>query len=145
VIGTPKSSGECPELEEVETMSPNITTTRRIAAAIAACVALDVLWVRAPFLIIVAVPFAVVAWRYRGQHVVSAVGVIAVSALYAFLGISYAMSNGLHPAEPHEAAHLISVGDFAFVYIGTPLAVALAVLAVRTGLLRRTRLEGAMA
>jgi hypothetical protein len=125
--------------------SPNSITTRRIAAAIAAVVVLDVLWVRAPFLIIAAVPFAVAALAYRAKHVVSGVALIAFCALYALLGISYALNNGLHPAEPGEAAELITVGDFAFVYIGTPLAVWLAVHTARTGLRRRNRLEGAMA
>lgn len=120
-------------------LSPtNITTTRRLAAAIAAAVAFDVAWVRAPFLIILAVPFAVIAWRYRGRTIAASIAVFAFSALFVAIGVAFILTNGLHaPAEPHQARETINAGDFVFAYIGTPLAAWLGVRAVRSLLQRR--------
>ena len=115
--------------------------TRLIAAGIGAVVVLDVLWVRAPFLILLGVPFMIAAWRYRGRHAVSKIALAVFSLLYVAVGVSYAVSNGLNaPAEPGEAASTINPGDFAVVYIGTPLAMWLGVRVVGSAL-RRGRVE----
>jgi hypothetical protein len=120
------------------TSSTTVRTTRLVAAAIALAVVIDVAWVRAPFLIILAVPFAVIAWRYRDRSVAGNVAVFAASVLYALLGITYIAANGLHaPAEPGRAAETIGVGDFVFAYIGTPLAIWLGARAGRALLGRR--------
>jgi hypothetical protein len=113
----------------LSTTDTNVRRSRQLAAAIAAAVLIDVLFVRAPFLAFLAIPFAIIAWRYRG----GAAGSVAVAlfcGLYVAAGVSYMLSNGLHPAEPGEPSKLINPGDFVFVYIGTPLAAWLAVRAV---------------
>jgi len=125
--------------------SSNSVTTRRIAAGIAAVVVLDVAWVHAPFLLMFAIPFVVIALRYRGEHAVSGIAVIAFAALYAIIGASFALSSGLHYHEPGEPTRLLNPGEFAFAYIGTPLAVWLVVQTVRTGFRRANRLESAVA
>ena len=118
-----------------------LTRTRLIAAAIGAVVVLDVLWVRAPFLILLGVPFMVAAWRYRGRHAVSNVALAVFCILYAVVGVSYAVNNGLNaPAEPGQTASTINPGDFAAVYIGTPLAMLLGARIVGS-VLRRGRVE----
>lgn len=104
--------------------------SRQLAAAIAAAVLIDVLWVRAPFLGVLAIPFALIAWRYRGGAAGS-VAAALMCGLYIVIGVSYMLSNGLHYAEPGEPSAWISPGDFVFVYIGTPLAAWLAARAVR--------------
>jgi predicted MFS family arabinose efflux permease len=44
-------------------------------------------------------------------------------ALWVLLGVTYALSNGLHaPAEAGKAAETISIGDAIGVYVGAPLA-----------------------
>jgi hypothetical protein len=104
-----------------------VQKTRALCAVLAAIVVFDAVWVRAPFLAQFALPFAVGAWRYRGGRVGAAV-LILFSALYVIVGVAFAASNGLHaPAEPGEATKTISPGDFAFAYIGTPVAAWLAV------------------
>ena len=113
----------------LSTTDTNGRRSRQLAAAIAAAVLIDVLWVRAPFLALLAVPFAIIAWRYRGGAAGS-VAVALVCGLYIAVGVSYMLSNGLHYAEPGEPSAWITPGDFVFVYIGTPLAVWLAVRAV---------------
>ena len=97
-----------------------------LSAAIAAVVLFDVAWVRAPFLAFVAIPFAVAAWRYRKGHPVSTVALVLWSLLYVAIGLSFAVHNGLHEHEPGEAVKWINAGDFAFAYIGTPIAALIA-------------------
>jgi hypothetical protein len=111
------------------TTDTNGRRSRQLAAGIAAAVLIDVLWVQAPFLAFLAIPFAIIAWRYRGGAVGS-VAVALVCGLYVTVGVSYMLSNGLHYAEPGEPSAWINPGDFVFVYIGTPLAAWLAVRAV---------------
>lgn len=116
------------------------TRTRAIAAGVAAAIVIDALWVRAPFLAIPAVPFAIGAWRYRAAHTVSS-AVFALAGLgWALLALNYAMSNGIHaPAEPDQVGHpLIEVGDFLGVYVGGALAAWLAVRLIGD-VVRRTR------
>jgi hypothetical protein len=108
-------------------------TTRRLAAAIAGVVVFDALWVRAPFLVIMALPFAVVAWRYRGRTTAAEIALFAFCALYAVIGVMFILANGLHaPAEPNEAREVISAGDFVFAYVGTPLSIWLGGRATRS-------------
>jgi hypothetical protein len=131
-------------------MSVNATavrTTRRLAAAIAVVVVFDAVWVGAPFLVFMAVPFAVVAWRYRGRRVVSDVAVLVACAGYTVMGVTYMLTNGFDaPEEAGQAREAIGAGDFAAVYIGTPLAVWLAVRTVRSlGARRRNRTTAAIA
>lgn len=106
--------------------------TRLIAAAIGAVVVFDVVWVRAPFLLGLGLPFLVAAWRYRDGHRTTNVALALFCLLYVAVGLSFAASNGLHaPAEPDDVTRsTINPGDFAAIYIGTPLA---AWLAVRLG------------
>lgn len=117
-----------------------LARTRLIAAAIGVVVVFDVAWVRAPFLLMLAVPFLVAAWRYRGEHPASKVALVAVCVLYVAAGVAYAINNGLRgPTEPGEASKFINPGDFAMVYIGTPLAAWLVVRLIAS--MRRSRLE----
>lgn len=67
----------------------------------------------------------------------ASVAVTLVCGLYLAAGVSYMLSNGLHYAEPGEPSTWINPGDFVFVYIGTPLAVWLAVRAVGRLVVRR--------
>ncbi|MEX2293526.1 MAG: hypothetical protein WD691_07020 [Acidimicrobiales bacterium] len=118
-------------------MSSGANRTRRIAGAIAVVVVVDALWVQAPFLVVLALPFAMVAWRYRGEHAASGAAVMLLCTAYAAIGVSYALTNGLHgPVETGQLREVISVGDFVFVYFGTPLAVWLGVR-VGTSMVRR--------
>jgi hypothetical protein len=103
--------------------------TRLIAAGVGAVVVFDVIWVRAPFLLTLGIPFVVASLRYRDRHATTRALLVAFCLLYVVLGVSFAASNGLRaPAEPGEVARsTINPGDFAFVYIGTPLAAWLGV------------------
>ena len=123
-----------------------VAGTRAIAAAIGAVVVLDVVWVRAPFLLILGLPFIATAWRYRGRHLAANVGLILWCLVYVAVGVSFALSNGLQaPAEPGDVTRsAINVGDFAAVYIGTPLAGWLGVRAAKS-LLRHGRAASAVA
>src|SRR4051794_17756818 len=105
---------------EMSVTSSPTNITRMIAAAIALFVLIDVLWVGAPFLIMLAVPFALTAWRYRDQHRATNIVVFLFSALFVALGIAFILSNGLHEQEPGEASKVITVGDFIFPYSGPP-------------------------
>jgi hypothetical protein len=111
---------------------------------IAANVVFDAVWVRAPFLAFIAVPFIVTAWRYREGRLATHVALGLWCALYVLIGVTFALSNGLHaPTEPNTAQETINPGDFAFVYLGTPIAAWLGVrLAMGSG---RRRLAGAAA
>lgn len=112
-----------------------VQATRRLAGAIAAFVLFDAVWVRAPFLAALAVPFAVAAWRYRGKHRSTNVALLAWCALYVAAGISYALSNGLHsPAEAGEPRDVINAGDFVFVYLGTPASAWLGARLLRSAI-----------
>ena len=83
-----------------------------------------------PYLLVfLAIPFAIIAWRYRGG-VVGSVAVALFCGLFIAVGVSWMLSNGLHYAEPGEPSEWINPGDFVMVYIGTPLAAWLAVRAV---------------
>lgn len=108
-----------------------------IAAAAGAVVVFDVAWVRAPFLLFLGLPFIVTAWRYRNRHATTNIVLTICCLLFVAVGVSFASSNGLHaPAEPGDTVRsTINPGDFAAVYIGTPLAAWLAVRA-GTSLLR---------
>ena len=118
-------------------MSDSVRTIRQLAAVIAALVAFDVIWVKAPFLAFLGIPFVLVAWRYREGRTVTNVAIVGWCVLYTLIGISFALNNGLHPAEPNELPRLINPGDFAEVYIGTPLAVWLATTVARRAAHRR--------
>jgi hypothetical protein len=122
--------------------------TRALCAGIAAVVVLDVVWVRAPFLIIVAVPFLVAAWRYRRGGLPATLGLVVAAALYVLIGVAYAVANGFHEPLDEGATgprDLINPGDFAFVYVGTPLAAWLLVHLVGSLLRRRSIRREAMA
>jgi hypothetical protein len=98
-------------------------STRRLAGAIAAIVVFDAVWVRAPFLAFIAMPFVITAWRYREGRMATRIALGLWCALYVLIGVTFALSNGLHaPAEPNVPQETISVGDFVFVYLGTPIA-----------------------
>lgn len=114
-----------------------ITRVRQLSGAVAIAVLVDVAWVRAPFLAFLAVPFAVAAWRYRRGRAVTTVALTLWCALYTLIGVIYAINNGLHdPQGPGETVtHWINPGDFVAIYIGTPIAIWLAVVLV-------TRLTG---
>jgi hypothetical protein len=119
---------------------PGVVQTRRLAGALGAIVVVDALWVRAPFLVMMAVPFIVAACFIRRAGRVSALALASWCAVYVAIGVSFALSNGLHaPLESGSTAsrEVISAGDFAFVYIGTPLAAWLAVHLVRSSLATR--------
>jgi hypothetical protein len=113
-------------------VDPNtIRRSRQLAAALTLFVAFDVAWVRAPFLALLAVPFALTAWRLRSARLSTRVALIAWCALYSLVGVVFALTNGLHaPTEPNKATETISPGDFVNVYFGTPVAVALAVVLI---------------
>lgn len=65
--------------------------------------------------------------------------------LYVAIGLTYALSNGLHPAEPGRAAETINPGDFAFAYLGTPIAAWLGARLAATAIRRRSHLTHAPA
>jgi hypothetical protein len=116
-------------------------STRALAAAVAAVVILDVIWVRAPFLGFIALPFVIAAWRYREGRAATHIALGLWCALYVLIGVTFALSNGLQgPAEPNLPRETINPGDFAFVYLGTPVA---AWLGIRLfgGLGRKARLS----
>ena len=116
---------------------------RVLATAIAAVVVFDVVMVQAPFLLFVGLPFMVAAWRYRGKHATTTVVLVFFCVLYLAVGIAFIAANGLHA--PHEANRAsdpgIGAGDFAFAYIGTPLAAWLGTHLVRTLARRRKPTE----
>ncbi len=114
-------------------LSPTtIRTTRRLSAAVAAGVVFDAVWVGAPFLVVMALPFAVVAWRYRGRTIAANVALTAFCALYVLVGVLFMLANGFNaPTEANQPTETISAGDFVFVYVGTPLALWLGTRAVR--------------
>jgi len=116
-----------------------IAQTRTLFALLAAIVAFDAIVVRAPFLALIAVPFAVAAWRYRRPRPAGTLTLLLFCAVYVAIGVVFAASNGLHaPLEPGSTGPrpMINPGDFAFVYLGTPIALWLAVRLLR-GLVER--------
>jgi hypothetical protein len=123
-------------------MSEMSISTRGLAAAVASAVVFDAVWVRAPFLAVIAVPFVITAWRYREGRLSTRVAFGLWCALYVLIGVTFALSNGLHaPTEPNTTQETINAGDFVFVYLGTPIAAWLLVrLASRSD--RRRQLSG---
>jgi hypothetical protein len=120
------------------TASP-VHRTRLVAGAIAAFVLFDTIWVRAPFLAFLAVPFAVAAGRFRDEHRITNIALLAWSGFYVALGVMFAVTNGLHaPAEVGQAREAINPGDFAFAYLGTPAAAWLALRLGRSALRPRS-------
>ena len=120
----------------ITTESTNTTNeirrSRALAAATAACILFDIIWLRVPFLLFLPAPFAIAAWRYRGTHRVSTYLLLAWCALFIVIGVNYAVTNGFHdPAEPGRALKTINPGDFVSVYLGTPTAAWLAVCLAR--------------
>ena len=106
----------------------DVTQERRLGAAIAALVAFDAAFVHAPFLAIFAVPFAIVAWRYRGRHRAATIAALLWCVLWVIVGVSFMLNNGLHaPREAGKPSETIGIGDFLSVYVGTPLTAWLAV------------------
>lgn len=97
---------------------------RGIAAALAAIVVVDAVSVGAPGLALLAVPFAIAAWRFRAGTWWGTTLLGLWSALYVLIGANYAIANGVDAGW----------GDLLFAYVGTPLALALLVLTVRAGL-----------
>ncbi|MDQ3757299.1 MAG: hypothetical protein M3394_05585 [Actinomycetota bacterium] len=91
---------------------------RTLCAALAAIVVFDAAWVQAPGLAMMAVPFLVAALRVRRGTTVGMAVLMVFAVLYAVVGVNYAIANGIS----------VNPGDFAFAYVGTPVAVALAVL-----------------
>jgi hypothetical protein len=86
-------------------------------------VVFDTIWVRAPFLGLMALPFLIAAWRYREGRLATRMALGLWCALYVLIGVTFALSNGLHaPAEANVPQETINPGDFAFVYLGTPIA-----------------------
>src|SRR4051812_3447464 len=69
-------------------------STRALASAVAVTIIFDALWVRAPFLGILAVPFLVTAWRYREGRTPTRVALGLWCALYVLICVTYALSNG---------------------------------------------------
>jgi hypothetical protein len=123
----------------------SIQRMRQLALAVTAVVVFDMVWVRAPFGAIIALPFAITAWRLRTARIPTRLALIAACALYVAIGVSYAMSNGIHDGAGHNASALINPGDFAFAYLGTPLAALLALQVVLYSLQgRRTRSAAAV-
>ena len=122
-----------------------IRRTRQLAGAVALAVAVDVAWVKAPFLVIMAVPFALTAWRLRSARVPTRIAIVLFSALYALIGASYALSNGIHDGAGHNSSALINPGDFVGVYVGSAFAVWLAVHVVAHSLRRRAIVASATA
>lgn len=92
---------------------------RTLCAALAAIVVFDAAWVRAPGLALFAVPFVVGALRVRRGTTIGMAVLMVFAVLYVVVGVNYAVANGIS----------VNPGDFVFAYVGTPIAVALAVLA----------------
>jgi hypothetical protein len=101
-----------------------IEVVRVLSGVIAAVVVVDALSVGAPGLALMAVPFAIIAARYTHGSAIGSAVVVVFCALYAVLGINYAVSNGLDAP----------IGDLLFAYVGSPLAVAAGAMAVRQAL-----------
>lgn len=105
-----------------------ITRDRQLAGAAGAAIVFDAAVVHAPFLVIAAVPFLVAAWRYRGRHTAATLALAVWCALWVLVGVTYALSNGLHaPTEPNQATETIGIGDVIGVFVGAPLAAWLGV------------------
>lgn len=103
-----------------------IRRTRQLAGLVALAVIFDVIWVKAPFLVVFAVPFALAAWRLRTGRIWTRIALIAWSALYVALGVVFIVNNGIHDGAGDNPDGWINPGDFVFAYVGTPLAALLA-------------------
>ncbi|MDQ1514608.1 MAG: hypothetical protein QOE80_438 [Actinomycetota bacterium] len=107
-----------------------ITRTRTLFAVLASIVVFDAAFLHAPFLAALAVPFAVATWRYRQGRAAATIGLALWCAIYVAIGASFAVSNGFHaPLETGSVGprEMINPGDFAFVYLGTPIALWLTI------------------
>jgi hypothetical protein len=92
---------------------------RLLCGVLAAVVAIDAAVVRAPGLGLLAVPFLVAAVAYRGRKLGATV-VAAFALLMAGAGGSFAVQTGFDAGW----------GDLLFAYVGTPVALLAAVMAV---------------
>src|SRR4051812_29641859 len=116
----------------------DVRTERRLSAAIAALIALDAVFVGAPGLAVFALPFAIVAWRYRGRHRVATIAALLWCVLWVIVGVNFMLGNGLHePREAGKSIETINIGDFLSVYLGTPLTAWLTVRLATRRLRRR--------
>ncbi|HEX2039633.1 MAG TPA: hypothetical protein VHF47_07870 [Acidimicrobiales bacterium] len=97
----------------------SLRQVRILCAALAAIVVFDALWVRAPGLALFAVPFLVGARRARRGTTLGMAALMAFAVLYVVVGVNYIVANGID----------VNPGDFAFAFVGTPVAVLLAVRA----------------
>ena len=104
--------------EALQPISPPVAL-RALCAAVGFLVVVDALAVQAPGLALLAVPFLVAAAALRRAGRMSSAAVVIISALFAAIGVNFAVSNGF---DAHWA-------DLLFAYAGTPLAVAAALLA----------------
>ncbi|MEY2433184.1 MAG: hypothetical protein QOC92_2909 [Acidimicrobiaceae bacterium] len=119
-------------------------STRTLAATVAAMIIFDTIWVRAPFLAILALPFIITAWRYRDGRTSTRIALGLWCALYVLIAVTYAIGNGMNsPKEPNQATETISVGDFVGVYLAGLVAAWLGVQ-VFSGLRRRDRVAQRM-
>ncbi|MFP5328313.1 MAG: hypothetical protein ACLGHT_12620 [Acidimicrobiia bacterium] len=99
----------------------DVDVTRVAAAGIAAVVLIDVAVVRAPFLAILAVPYAIGAVTYRGRRTVSSI----IFGLFAILFL--VISGNFIVATGFDAGW----GDLLFAYGGSVLALVLLVALAR--------------
>ena len=94
---------------------------RALCGVLAVVVLVDTLWVRAPGLGLLAVPFVVGAVGMRRGRVVPTVVIALFAALFVFVGANYATANGFNGPG----------GDLVFAYLGTPVAGVLLIVAIR--------------
>ena len=114
-------------------------TVRKLAAALAVTALIDVVWVKAPGLAMLAIPPAIAAWRYRRGRTLSTIALALWCVVVTLIGVTFMVSNGLHaPLEPGQTREWINPGDFVGVYIGTPIAVWLGTVLVLRLVRRRT-------
>ena len=97
----------------------SLRQVRTLCAALAAIVVFDAAWVQAPGLALLAVPYLVGAWRVRRGTTIGMAVLMVFAVLYVVIGVNYIAANGID----------VNPGDFVFAFVGTPIAIALTVLA----------------
>jgi hypothetical protein len=94
---------------------------RVLCGVLAIVVLVDALWVRAPGLALLALPYAIGAVGMRRGRVVPTVVIALFAALYVFVGANFAIASGFDAPG----------GDLVFAYLGTPVAALLLIVAIR--------------
>ena len=115
------------------TVSPATSTPPRsinaLAGIVGGIVVLDAISVGAPGLALLAVPFAIIAWRFRKATWWGSTLALLFCALFVAIGVNFIIANGFDAPW----------GDLLFAYVGTPVTLAAGVLIVRHLIARRRR------